>query len=282
MVTFASRKHKSQRYAKNMIIRHILLVVWLSAALAACGRTDDNSPNAMEEKSALMASFMQGVWIDDDSGAPFIKVRGDSIYFASRVNVPIAYRVEGDTLIIYGGEAAKYLIDMMDESTFRFFTASGDLMSLHKSENDTLNFGSLVQSPVPEHEVIEKDSVIFSQGVRYRGYVYINSTDIKVSSPYFSEDGMYMDNVFFDNVIHICVYQGTQRLFGKDIRREMFEGIVPDDYLRYSILDDMNFIGVSPRGYTYSATICSPGSPSCYCVEVFVSKEGELKLTLVQ
>ena len=265
-----------------MAIRQIFMLVCLSAILVSCGHPDGEALRGSEEKSAVMASMLQGVWIDDDSGTPFIKVLGDSMYFAGRVNAPIGYRVDGDTLIIFGGEAAKYLIDRIDDSTFRFYTVSGDMMSLHKSDNDTLTFGTVTTPPQPEHEVLKKDSVIFSQGVRYRGYVYINATDIKVSSPYITEDGLYMDNVFFDNVIHICVYQGAQRLFGKDIRREMFEGIVPDDYLRYSILDDMNFIGVSPGGYTYSATICSPGSPSCYCVEVFVSREGEMKFTLVQ
>ena len=47
---------------------------------------------------------------------------------------------------------------------------------------------------------------------------------------------------------HICVYQGTRRLFGKDIRKEMLSEMVPEDFLHSSILSDMEFVGVDTRG----------------------------------
>ena len=258
------------------------LVFFFVVLTPSCGRSgDDASKSSVEETDTLAIAMMQGVWLDDLSGVQKLMVRGDSIYFASRIDYPVYFTVVSDTLYVQGGEIAKYPIENLSETDMAFYTASGDLLSLRKSETDTLLYGMEAQVEKPKHEVLEKDSIIFNQGVRYRGYVYINETDIKVTSPYISEDGMYMDNVFFDNVIHICVYKGKERLFGKDIRREMFEGIVPNEYLQCSILDDMNFVGVSSNGYTYSATVCAPGSPSCYCVEVFVSKDGQLTFTLL-
>ena len=43
--------------------------------------------------------------------------------------------------------------------------------------------------------------------VRYRGYVYINPSKIKVMRPGVSEEGLGVDNVYYDNIIHICVYE---------------------------------------------------------------------------
>ena len=258
-----------------------LAVMFVVSTIYGCKSVDDTGTSPVMENDTIAVAMMQGVWLDDLSGVQKLMVRGDSIYFPNRIDYPLFFKVISDTLFVHGGELAKYPIESMSETDMSFYTASGDLMSLRKSETDSLLYGMLEQAEEPKHEVLEKDSIIFNQGVRYRGYVYINETDIKVTSPYISEDGIYMDNVFFDNVIHICVYKGKERLFGKDIRREMFEGIVPQEYLQFSILEDMNFIGVSSQGYTYSATVCSPGSPSCYCVEVFVSKDGELTFTLV-
>ena len=52
-----------------------------------------------------------------------------------------------------------------------------------------------------------------------------------------------MDNVYYDNIIHICVYEGKRSLFAKDITRQMFKHVIPDDFLKWAILSDMDFMG---------------------------------------
>ena len=44
--------------------------------------------------------------------------------------------------------------------------------------------------------------------VRYRGYVYINPSKIKVMRPGVSEEGLGVDNVYYDNIIHILCIEG--------------------------------------------------------------------------
>ena len=92
----------------------------------------------------------------------------------------------------------------------------------------------LLAQPQPEVsekalEVIQKDQVVFYKNTRYRGYVYINPSQIKVIRPEYSEEGFKVDNVYYDNVIHICVYEGKNKLFGKDIFKTDFKGVVPDN-----------------------------------------------------
>lgn len=57
------------------------------------------------------------------------------------------------------------------------------------------------------------------KGNRYHGYVYINPSKMKVIRTSYSEDGIGVDNVYYDNVIHICVYKGKEMLYGEDITK---------------------------------------------------------------
>ena len=65
--------------------------------------------------------------------------------------------------------------------------------------------------------------------------------------PGVSEEGLGVDNVYYDNIIHICVYEGRKSLYAKDITKQMFKGVVPDDFLQWAILSDMDFMGGSIR-----------------------------------
>ena len=58
------------------------------------------------------------------------------------------------------------------------------------------------------------------KGTRYRGYVYINPSKMKVIKTVYSDEGIGVDNVYYDNVIHICVYEGKKLLYGKDITKK--------------------------------------------------------------
>ncbi|MGN0077192.1 MAG: DUF4738 domain-containing protein [Coriobacteriales bacterium] len=253
------------------------MIVAMASCLSACRPAADGGRQAEALRPDTVAvRWLQGIWMDDASEVPVLKVKGDSIYFADRVNVPLRFEVLGDTLVTYGAEPAKYPIAQLGEHHFSFYTAMGDLMSLRRLEADSLTFGTVVQPGGPVSEVLRKDSVIVFQGVRYRGYVYINPTQKKVVRPAMTEEGLLVDNVYYDNVIHICVYEGKRRLFGKDIRKEMLADVVPADFLQSSVLSDMDFIGVTAEGYRYSATICTPDAPSCYFVEVDVSRSGDL------
>ena len=80
-------------------------------------------------------------------------------------------------------------------------------------------------------------------GVRYRAYVYINPSQMKVVKTTYSEDGISMDNIYYDNVMHICVYEGKKSLYAKDITKQMFVDVIPTDFLQQAF-------GESVKGIT--------------------------------
>lgn len=262
---------------KNIVVVLISLFVGLSCT----SKKKDGGGEQQQATDARVLEELQGVWLDDNTEAPLFKIVGDSIYYAGQSNAPQQVALINDTLIVYGVQTVCYPVRRRTEHSLFFVTPQGDMVSLHKSEVDSVYVDSQVEIRQPS-QVIQKDSVIIFKGERYRGYAYINPTGIKVIRPGISEEGLSVDNVFYDNVIHICVYQGARRLYSKDIKRPMFTGLVPEDFLNNSILSDMDFIGVNTDGYVFEATLCMPDGPTCYNIQLFVSKGGELEFNLRQ
>ncbi len=69
-------------------------------------------------------------------------------------------------------------------------------------------------------EVIKKDSVVMYDNTRYRGYVYINPSRIKVMRPGVSEEGLSVDNVYYDNTSFIFVYMKENGVCLRKISRD--------------------------------------------------------------
>ena len=256
-------------------------IIMLAVALSSCG-TPQQKASALEENKEAK-SLLEGIWLDDNTETALLRVKGDTLFYADAATAPVAFKIIGDSLITYGARTNGYKIEKQEEHIFWFHSAVGDVIRLHKSdtENDSLAFIHTREIPV-YNEVIKKDSVVTYDNVRYRGYVYINPSKIKVMRPGVSEEGLGVDNVYYDNIIHICVYEGRKSLYAKDITKQMFKGVVPDDFLQWAILSDMDFMGVDSKGYHYQATVCVPDGASCYMVNITAGKDGGLAFELVK
>ena len=93
-----------------------------------------------------------------------------------------------------------------------------------------------------------------------------------------TEDGMSIDNIYYDNVMHICVYEGRKSLYASDITKQMLSPYVSADFLSKSLFSDMQFIGVGPSGFHYQASVCIPESFVCNIVDLYVSFKGKLTM----
>lgn len=243
--------------------------------LAGCMSPQQEGAEKQEEDQEAM-QLLQGIWLDDNTEAPLFKIQGDSIYYASQINAPMPFSVRHDTMIIHSARPIYYLIEEQKAYSLRYRTSVGEVVSLHKAESDTLSFGTVIPVRETESEVFEKDSVILYGGERYRGYAYINPTKKRVTLLNVNEEGLPVENVYYDNIIHICVYKGKERLFSKDIKKEMFARVVPADFLNNAILSDMDFVRVDEKGYRYVATLCVPDGASCYNVRLDIGEDGNI------
>ena len=252
----------------------------LTILLIACNNT--KKQNSLEQSENVKAKeLMQGIWIDDESDIPLLFIKGDTIYYANSQSTPVYFKIIKDTLYTFGNELARYQIDKQTEYSFSFHSLADNIVKLHKSEdpNDSLAFSGKPVEIIPIYtEVTQKDSVVFYNGIRYRAYVYINPSKIKVIKTTYSEEGISMDNIYYDNIMHICIYEGRKCLFPSDITKQMLENVISTDFLQQSILSEMNFKNVDRKGFHYQATVCIPESSVCNIADLSVSFDGKLTI----
>ena len=237
-----------------------------------------------EKENTYAKEQLQGWWLDEVTDTPVFRMQGDTLYYNDAAIAPVAFKVVKDSLKTYGSNPTAYHIEKINEYSLSIQSVQGDILQLRKAEDE---LDSIQLIPVTEEEtkvsnVLEKDRIVFYNNVRYRGYVYINPSNTKVAVPTLSDQGLEVDNIYYDNIIHICVFDGKKKLFSKDIHKQYFEGVLSDEFLQRGILSDMDFINVTARGYHYQATLCIPNAASCYLVNLFVSFQGEITYELAE
>ena len=262
-----------------MTIKESAILIVLIVSLASCGNRQGGEASAKEDLTAKQ--LLQGIWVDDETDMPLMRIEGDTLYYTNPQSAPVSFKVVRDTIYVYSNEPVAYKIDRQTEYSFWFHLPADEVIRLHKSENeeDSLAFANReveVISTTPE--VIKKDSVVTYKNTRYRGYVYINPSRMKVFKTSYSENGIGVDNVYYDNVIHICVYEGKKMLYGQDITKKMFADIFPAEVLNQTILADMDFMGVDGKGYHYQATLGIPESSVYNLVNMVIGFDNKMNI----
>ena len=254
------------------------ILIVLSILLVSCGHKKDRETSASEDVTAK--KMLQGIWVDDDTDIPLMRIKGDTIYYADPQNAPVYFKISKDTLFVDGSVPVAYKIDKHTRYSFWFHSMTEELMKLHRSENagDSLAFTGKMEIIPSTSEVIKKDSIVVYKNVRYRGYVYINPSKMKVTKTTYSEEGMSVDNVYYDNIIHICVYEGKKLLYGKDIKKQMFSHLFSADFLDQAVLADMKFMGVNGKGYQYQAILNIPESYIFGLVNLTIDSDKKLQM----
>ena len=60
-------------------------------ALAACGNGKEQKTL---EEDATAKALLQGVWINDETELPLMRIEGDTIYYADPQNIPVSFKME--------------------------------------------------------------------------------------------------------------------------------------------------------------------------------------------
>ena len=269
---------------RNRIFSTYAPIASLAMALAmvvACKGKTDSSASAQEDKEAERS--LQGIWVDGDTDEVMFKVAGDSIQYPDSTSQTAAFKIIGDTLVI--GSTDKYPIVKQSPHTFWFKNPNGDVVKLDKSDDpdDALAFEHESKHGVPiRTEVSKSDTVVMYNGERYHCYIAINPTKYKVVNTTYNSDGVAVDNVYYDNIIHISIFKGAAQLYSKDINKRMYSPLVPNQFLSQAILTNMEFGKADSHGFHFNATICVPDGASCYMLDTRVSFEGKLAMELLE
>ena len=258
---------------KKLITISLLVVI-----LVACNQ--NNSSVLPEDKEAK--AKLQGVWVDEESGDVSFKVNGDTIYFSDATSMPTYFRIYEDSL--YLGSGTSYGIVKQTEHLFWFNNQNGDLLKLEKNDGaeDVAGNEHTAPSILTYTHQVKIDSVVSYNKNRYHWYIAINPTKYKVTKRSYNEDGLEVENVYYDNIMHVSVFLGANKLYSSDFHKQQYKGLVPDAFLDEAILANMEYSHIDAQGLHFNATLCIPDGATCYMVESTISYTGVSSMKLVE
>jgi len=263
-------------------MRQITTILIAVVLLAGCSSQQNGSSTTQEDESLEAKQMLEGIWVDSESGEVSLRIHGDSIFYADSTSMPAYFRIVGDSLVL--GTGTRYGIEKQTQHLFWFRNHNGDLIKLEKSDNpaDVDEFVHDTPKIMTYTHQVKTDSVVSYDGERYHWYIAINPTRFKVVKRAYNDDGVEVENVYYDNIMHISVYKGAQKLFSSDFRKQQFGAQVPADFLIDAVLGNMEYSHIDAQGLHFNATLCVPDGVSCYLVETLISYKGQMTMKLVE
>ena len=267
-----------------------LIIVSMFACLAlwtACSSKPEASKpeeTQEEEKESKEAKeLLQGIWVDDETDEVSFRAVGDTIFYPDTISQPTYFKIVKDSLVL-GAVGAKYPIVKQMEHVFWFRNQNGDILKLRKSDDPVHAYAFVQEKPKVRTytEVVKFDSVVFYNGERYHWYIVINPTKYKVHTSSYNDDGVEVDNVYYDNIMHVSVFNGARKLFSTDFKKQLYASKIPQQFLSQSVLSNMEFSEVDAKGFHFVSTICIPDGAACYKAENVVSFDGKLTMSLLE
>lgn len=261
------------------------IIVLVSSLLLVIGCRQQIQPvvdDLPEEQEDLEAKAMlQGIWIESETEEVSFRAVGDTIYYPDSTSQPAYFRIVNDSLCLGGN---RYAIVRQTEHLFCFQNQAGDEMRLEKSETleDTLAFSARSPEILTLTEVLKTDSVVFFGGERYHWYIAVNPTKYRVTKTAYNSEGVGVENIYYDNIIHISLYRGSTCLFSRDFKKQMYGQDVPSEFLEQAVLGNMQYDHTDARGVHFHATLCIPDGASCYLVDTLIGFDGKMSMKVLE
>ena len=256
-----------------------LLLLGCLLMMVGCSHKADKQGETVAENAAAK-NMLQGIWLNDDEDDVAFRVKGDTIYYPDSTSQPVYFYIAGDTLVMKGANVVKYPIVKQAAHIFQFKIQNGDIVKLVKT-NDASYLRQFTQQPpvaLNQNTLIKRDTIVSHADEKYHLYVQVNPTTYKVYKSSYNDDGVEVDNVYYDNIVNINIFQGARKLFGKDFHKEDFKKKVPAEFLKQAILSDISFLKIDAEGIHYMAVLAMPDSSLSYQVELVVSHDGKMKI----
>lgn len=226
--------------------------------------------------------MLQGIWVDAETGDVSFQVKGDTIFYSDTTSMPAYFKIIGDSLVL--GSGTSYAVVKQSPNLFWFTNQNGDMVKLQKSDDPAVGLEFVRDKPqvLTYTQQVKKDSVVMFNGERYHWYVAINPTKYKVVSRTYNDDGLEVENVYYDNIMHISVFHGSRQLFSSDIRKQDYKKLIPANFLEEAILSAMDFTHIDAEGLHFNATVCRPDGASCYMVDTQIAFTGQQTMKLLE
>ncbi len=250
--------------------------------LLGCVKKADTVQAPPEDTQAK--ELLQGIWLNEDDENVAFRVKGDTIFYPDSTSQPVYFYIYSDTLVMRGASDVKYPIVKQAAHLFEFKSQSGDVIKLVKTSDKSYLESFQQRQPVALNQktLIKRDTVVDLAGEKYHLYAQVNPTSYKVLKSSLNDDGVQVDNVYYDNIVNLNVFHGAAKVFSRDFHKKDFEKKVPASFLMQAILSDIVYDGIDKDGVHYLAILAMPDSYLSYQVKVTVSLSGHLSIQAVE
>jgi hypothetical protein len=260
-----------------MKIKYIFFLM-LVFVLSACRGKSSHRVQPQEDTKAKQ--MLQGIWINQDDQDVAFKVKGDTVYYPDSISQPVYFQILADTFVLHGAHEVKYPILRQTRNLFVFRNLEGETVHLTLSNDGDEASLFPTQRPVAlnQRKLIKRDTVVIFNGERYRCYAQVNPTSYKVMKSTYNDDGVVVDNFYYDNIVNLHIYHGSRKLFSSDFRKQQFSSKVPSDFLNQAVLSDITLESVDASGIHYIASLVVPDSMSRFEVKITIDYKGRMTL----
>ncbi len=256
------------------------MLLSLLLGMLSCAHTDKKQ-DAKENVEAK--KMLQGIWLngDDEDNVAF-RVQGDTIYYPDSTSLPAYFYISSDTLVMKGADVVKYPIVKLAAHIFQFKVQNGDVVKLVKTSDKAFLQQFSKERPVAlnQNTLVKRDTIVGYGEDKFHLYVQVNPTSYKVYKSSYNDDGVEVDNVYYDNIVNVNIFQGARKVFGRDFHKDNFSKEVPEAFLAQAILSDIIFKSVDAEGVHLYVVLAMPDSSTSYQVEVVVSSDGKMTMKL--
>lgn len=255
----------------------LLLLLTGMLMLGACQQSEKGLKEDWRAKTQL-----QGTWVDAETEEVVFRAEGDTIFYTDEMSMPTYFRISDGQLFL--GNDISYHIVKQTDNLFFFENQNGDVVKLNKSY--TTQEEQFVTDQTPRTycytEVVKKDSVVQFGEHRYHWYIAINPTKYRVVKKAYNKDNMEVENVYYDNIIHLSIFEASVKLFSSDFRKQMFGQKVPNNFLEQAVLGNLEYSKADKNGLHFNATLCIPDDAQCYVVETVIDYHGQRSMNLIE
>lgn len=243
------------------------------------GKTDTVATDREENTEAKR--MLQGIWIDREDESVSFMVKGDSIFYPDSVDIPVRFAIYGDTIVLSGSTEVGYAITKQAEHLFSFKNQNGDVVNLVKAENPDSYINAFEHRTVMalnQGIKIDRDSIIIGGDTRYHCYINVSPTTYKVFKHSYNDDGVEVENIYYDNIVHVSVFEGSNKIYSHDFRKADFAKYVPQGTIGQYILNDITLRSADANSVTMEAMVGIPDGVSNYAIKIVIGRNGKVTL----
>ncbi len=249
---------------------------------SSCVNKDKRGEKALAQENVKAKQLLQGIWLNEDDEEVVFKVQKDTIYYPDSTSIPVYFKIVQDSLILQSSSTVKYSIVRQTAHLFEFKNQNGDVVRLVKSDNPEDEFAFMRKKNVAlnQNSLIKRDTVIIAHKERYHLYVQVNPTTYKIVKNSYTDEGVEVGSIYYDNIVHISVYNGANKLFSRDFKKSDFHKFIPQQFYAQCILSDIVFDHLSQQSVTFKAYLPIPDSTASYIIKVNVTFNGKYELSV--